>query len=681
VGDEIGLPPFGLEAPDTDKAVTRRIQRVDLADLQARQHAAEPPTPSAPAPPARSPDWADPPGLPAPPVQFTPPDIALPLRPSDPSVPSVLDPPSGESSSTGARFAAAFGTPELPDLTPSPGARPDEPGGGRRRRPTEELASGGAGRRRERPREFESTVISRVVDMSPVMNLNPGAEVSGVMDSPSWGQGDSLVSDLTSAEPENVTAVWAAEPEPAPAPPAAAAPAPAPAPAPERRSPEPAAPAPAPERRPPEFAPASGTPDKRDLIAGRYRVIERVGMGGMARIYKVQHLELGKDFALKIIHSALSEDPKVQEMFYREARLASSMDHPNIVLVTDFGVDKEYGAFIVMEYLKGETLHARLRREARLNPSVMLEVALQVAEALHLIHSKNVVHCDIKSENVFLCVPPAEQRRRTIVKLLDFGLSRQKIASVRVSMSEVGGTPAYMAPERINRMSPRPSMDIYSLGILMYEMLTGSLPFMGTMEEVLLAQLHQEPEPPSKRIKEAIDDSVQELVLKAMRKNPDERQRDMGAVIYEIRTVMDMLGVGRRRAKGPAAQLRTTTGSARAKNCELLVADCPLPLFMIDPAGQVLLANKAFASFVNLTVEQIAGVALADTRLGRICPEITEDIQKVTTTSKQTQRILSFPWRSAKQVSMMIWLSPEIIDKQLVAIVGVVHPFTSSTAG
>jgi Protein kinase domain len=484
--------------------------------------------------------------------------------------------------------------------------------------------------------DFESAVISKVADMSPaVMQMSPTTENER--------------EEMGAPEREIITDVWA-----------------------EGAADFPSA---------PSMPPLSSTPSAsldQSVVAGRYRVLERIGVGGMARIFRVQHLELGKHFALKIIHSALSEDTRIREMFYREARLVSSLDHPNIVLVTDFGVDDHYGAFIVMEYLKGETLHARLRREGRLHPNVACEVALQVAEAVRFIHGRDVVHCDIKSENTFLCEPPPEARRRVNVKLLDFGLSHPKIGSGRVSVSEVGGTPAYMAPERINRLSPRPSMDIYSFGVLFYEMLTGTLPFVGTVEEVLIAQLKHKPDPLSRRMKEPVDNRVEELVTKALQKDPNKRQKDMATFIYELRTVMDMLGIGRRRGGQPAERVPNSGAAARAKNCELLVADCPLPLFMTDPQANLVLANEAFASFVNLAVETVAGTRLMETRLGRVCPEILEDLHKAITTSTQTQRILSFPWRTAKQVSMMIWLKPEILDDKVVAILGIIHPFTMS---
>lgn len=690
VGSTVGAP-FG-DSTDLDHSPTRPVRRMDLAELEVLKEEGLDLTseiePSAVlgsasdldptmeleldpdseldletlvphedhARPAPSSDWTSPPELPEPPVSFAPPEMTLPPRLPDGS--GAPSPPAGPRSvGDGSAYAAALGTPELPEMTPTtdPLARKL-----RQNRPTADLVSGSSGRQRHSDgSEFESAVISRVVDMHPsVMQMSPAADEETVITDDSW----ITASETNTTNTDNVTGVWTdsakeSHPEQAQI----------------LKKPNTAS-------RPRAHAPSTpSVTDSKSVVAGRYRVLERIGVGGMARIFRVQHLELGKHFALKIIHSALSEDTKVREMFYREARLASSLDHPNIVLLTDFGVDENYGAFIVMEYLKGETLHAKLRREGRLHPNVACEVALQVAEAVMYTHGRDVVHCDIKSENIFLCEPPSESRRRTIVKLLDFGLSRQKIGTGRVSISEVGGTPAYMAPERINRMSPRPSMDIYSLGILFYEMLSGTLPFLGTMEEVLIAQLKTKPEPLSKRVKDRLDDRVEELVMKALKKDPDARQKDMGAFLYELRTVMDMLGIGRRRGKQPAERVRSGGTASRVKNCELLVADCALPLFMTDPRSNLVLANKAFASFVNVPVDKTAGTPLMDTRLGRVCPEILEDLRKVITSRKQTQRILSFPWRTAKQVSMMIWLTPEIIDDKVVGIIGVIHPFTTSS--
>lgn len=675
--EHISAPSLFDESSALDTEPTLRLRRMHMEELVAetgtltREPQEEIPTPPATHLPGQGEtDWPEPPELPEPPIQFQPPEMTMPPRmpnlpsepPDEPFAPTGDGPDSaplvgGEADETrdvsrGGAYGLAreIGTPELPEVTPS-----SLPNGLQHRlRESQGTADlGGLSRAsRRQSGDLYSTVVSQVVDV-PVGVMVPDA---GLPQSPSEAPSFTTLDDAppdSKASVDPVTSIWSAPP-------------------PDLATAMTSKPGPS------EKQPAKSAPAGKGLIADRYRILERIGQGGMARIFRVEHVELGKDFALKIIHSALSDDTKIANMFYREARLASSMDHPNIVLLTDFGVDEQYGAFIVMEYLKGETLHARQRREGRLHPNVACEIALQAAEALHFIHQRDVVHCDIKSENVFLCTPPPQQRRKIIVKLLDFGLSHVNQPSGRVSLSEVGGTPAYMAPERINRLSPRPSMDIYSLGVLFYEMLTGTLPFQGTMEEVLVAQIQTPPEPPSQRLGEPLDDRLEELVLRALQKKPEDRQRDMGAFIYELRTVMDMLGIGRRRGGGRQAA-RSAASTGRVRNSELLVADCPVPLFMTDVQGTLVLANQSFSSFINLPVEKAAGTLLSETRLGRLCPEILEDFAQALATQKPTQRILSFPWRSKKHVSMMVWLTPEVLDRQVVGVIGVVHPFATTS--
>jgi serine/threonine-protein kinase len=410
----------------------------------------------------------------------------------------------------------------------------------------------------------------------------------------------------------------------------------------------------------------------RDVIGGRYRISKRIGAGGMARIFKVVHEDLGKAFALKIIHTALSDDPRMRDMFFHEARMASAMEHPNIVQITDFGEDPDFGAFIVMEYLHGQTLRVRLFREERIHVNLACDIVAQVADALRLIHSRGVVHCDIKSDNIFLCRVAGKQRRRIQIKLLDFGLSRMQAASGPVSLSDVGGTPAYMAPERIRRAPPHPSMDIYSLGVLFYEMLTGTLPFKGEIEDVLMAHLKKEPEPPSARLPEPLDDRVDEIVLKALRKDPAKRQKDMGAFLYEVRTLMDMLGVGPRRWRARSPSRVRDSG---VLNYQAVFERCPLPLFETDSKLVIVAANKAFAAFVGATVGELTSKALSETRLGQTCPDLLEDAARVLKRGRKKQRVMTFFQSSEKQVSTMVWLAPNRVRDRVVGLIGVIHPY------
>jgi serine/threonine protein kinase len=180
-----------------------------------------------------------------------------------------------------------------------------------------------------------------------------------------------------------------------------------------------------------------------DIVGGRYIVEGQLGRGGMGRVMRVRHQALGKPFALKLIKSAIATNQKIREMFYREARLASALTHDNICSIVDFGQDETFGLFMVMELLDGQTVHAKLKSAGKLQPKVACDVMWQVADAVRFIHSRQIIHGDIKAENIFL-VRTTSQRR--LVKLLDFGLARPDLGRTE----GVDGTPEYLAPERTN---------------------------------------------------------------------------------------------------------------------------------------------------------------------------------------------------------------------------------------
>ena len=169
-------------------------------------------------------------------------------------------------------------------------------------------------------------------------------------------------------------------------------------------------------------APDEGARSARpgDLIGNRYIIEGQLGRGGMGRVLRVRHSVLGKVFALKVIKSSIATNPRIREMFYREARLASALTHDNICSIVDFGQDDAFGLFMVMELLEGQTVHQKLKH-GHVSPKVACDILWQVADAVRFIHSRAIVHGDIKTENIFL-VKTAVQRR--LVKLLDFGLAR-----------------------------------------------------------------------------------------------------------------------------------------------------------------------------------------------------------------------------------------------------------------
>lgn len=406
------------------------------------------------------------------------------------------------------------------------------------------------------------------------------------------------------------------------------------------------------------------------IVGGRYVIEERVGEGGMGRIFKVRHRDLGKLFALKIIHSNLAEQQHIRDAFYREARLASSFTHPNIVSVVDFGIDSHHGAFIVMEYLTGETLADRLSRERQVNPKASCDIVLQCAEALHFIHSQGVIHCDIKPENVFLC-KTANETRRNLVRLLDFGLaSRPAVdAAEIVAATTVAGTPTYLAPERIQAKPPTPASDIYALGILFYECLTGQPPFDGRLQEILYGHLRVDPIPPSRLMdptgEHTLDKPMESMVLRALAKDPNQRHRSAADFAYELRQIMEDMGLSRRRRDSLAP-----APSPRADLCESLVDACPLPMFIASPTCELLFGNSSFGELLAVPPPELRG-KLGTTMLGKWYPRIERDVRLVLSRGRALRRAIVIHGKNGDARGGWLTLSPFRREGAIVGVCGV----------
>lgn len=407
------------------------------------------------------------------------------------------------------------------------------------------------------------------------------------------------------------------------------------------------------------------------IVGGRYIIEERVGEGGMGRIYKVRHRDLGKQFALKIIHKNLAQQPHIRDAFYREARMAASMNHPNIVSVFDFGVDPVHGAFIVMEYLSGETLAERMAREGVLDPKASCDIVLQCAEALAFIHSFGVIHCDIKPENVFLCHPTqASDARRNNVRLLDFGLASRPAVDSReiVAATTVAGTPTYLAPERIRAQSPTPASDIYALGVLFYECLTGHPPFDGRLQEIIFGHLRRQPVPPSQRVGRShtpFHPSLEALVLRALGKEPGLRPGSAAEFAFALRHVMAEMGVARR------LDAIGVPSSPRADLCEALVDSCPLPMFVASPTGEILFGNAALCQLLGIPAADLRG-KLSSTMLGRWCPRIERDVRQVLARKRASRHTLVIHNQSGEARGGWLTLAPFRRDDEVVGVCGIV---------
>ena len=397
------------------------------------------------------------------------------------------------------------------------------------------------------------------------------------------------------------------------------------------------------------------------IIADRYRVEAPIGEGGMGRVYKVRHTQLGKPFALKLMQTAFSGDSRARDHFYREARLASSLAHPNVVSIIDFGEDPRLGAFMVMELLEGETLSSRLK-EGRSGMRAACDIILQIAEALDYIHKRQIVHCDIKPDNILLISTAPGERRRHHVKLLDFGLARVGSITPRTSQL-IDGTPEYLAPERITGMTPTPSMDIYGLGVLAYEIFTGTLPFTGQLIDVLQHHVATPPPPFATRTREAIDERAEALVMKALSKNPADRQKDMAAFIYELRTLMDMLGFRRRRAMGggPAGKADRADHPRERHNRNAAAAYdlSPLPMAGLNVDGTIVVANRAFSQFVSGDPKaMVEGSKIQDTRLLEVHPGLAADLRHIHVSAESMQRVLDLTLQDERPIRLMLLMVP-----------------------
>lgn len=285
------------------------------------------------------------------------------------------------------------------------------------------------------------------------------------------------------------------------------------------------------------------------ILGGRYRILRLCGEGGMGRVYEAEHVEIGKHVAVKVLHPAYTRTPDVVERFRREARAASRIGHTNIVNVTDSGTTDDGSFFFVMEFIEGVELGLLIHREGPLPVKRALRIADQICQALQAAHEAQVIHRDLKPENVLLV---AKEGRPDFVKVLDFGIAR--VAELEES-SRTGrrltrpgvamGTPEYMAPEQAAGKSADARSDIYALGSIIYEMLTGTAPYEGENVMEVLHKKATEMPPPVRQLRPDVPLTVEALVERAMARNPDDRPQTMAAFAAEISLVLEAF-VGRR---------------------------------------------------------------------------------------------------------------------------------------
>ncbi|HZM97995.1 MAG TPA: serine/threonine-protein kinase [Pyrinomonadaceae bacterium] len=280
----------------------------------------------------------------------------------------------------------------------------------------------------------------------------------------------------------------------------------------------------------------------------KYSVEERLGAGGMGAVYRARHLQMDRPVAIKVLHQRFVEDEAARNRFQIEARAAVMLRHSNAVSVTDFGQTSEGCVYIVMELLEGRTLREILSRESPIETARAISIMLQTSAAVAAAHEAGIIHRDLKPSNI-LVTQSADQP--AVVKVLDFGIAKvtadkldeDENATSMVQTSSVIGTPRYMSPEQYNGFELTPATDVYSLGVILYEMLTGMAPFTGATREEIAQKHANDPPHPPRGIVAAIPEDVERVVLLALEKRPEDRPANADEFRQELLDTAERLGL------------------------------------------------------------------------------------------------------------------------------------------
>jgi len=285
-------------------------------------------------------------------------------------------------------------------------------------------------------------------------------------------------------------------------------------------------------------------------LANKYRIDERISEGGMGKVYRGTHVLMDKTVAVKVLRPSFAADEKIVARFSREARAASRISHPHALSVTDFGEDEEGRVFLVMEYLQGRTLKEIVRAEGSLNLERIVEIVRQVGGALQAAHDEGVIHRDLKCENIMLINTGGAD----YAKVLDFGIA--KIMEPEgghdaelTAPNLVIGTPQYMSPEQCSQSAEIDSRsDLYSLGIIIYEMLSGRVPFSGESPTAIMLKQMQEPVPSILDLRKDLPASIAQVVNRALAKEPNQRYQRVEELVEDL-TIAASLGTSEQTAQ------------------------------------------------------------------------------------------------------------------------------------
>ncbi|HVG35114.1 MAG TPA: serine/threonine-protein kinase [Pyrinomonadaceae bacterium] len=316
-------------------------------------------------------------------------------------------------------------------------------------------------------------------------------------------------------------------------------------------------------------------------LADKYRVEELISQGGMGTVYRGTHILMDKTVAIKVLNPSLAADDVIVQRFSREARAASRISHPHALNVTDFGESQNGVVFLIMEYLRGKTLKEVVQGEGRLALPRVTEIIRQVCGALDAAHAEGVVHRDLKSDNIML----VDVGGGDWAKVLDFGIAKIKEPvgtqdSALTSPNLIIGTPQYMSPEQCSQAAELDARsDIYSLGVILYEMLAGHVPFMGESPTAIMMKHLQEPAPSLMDERKDVPAAVGRVVARALAKRPEERFQSAGELSEALSKASEMAA--------PAAVAAETSASDDVRSTNRIIVPTDSNELVRDTSSEV----------------------------------------------------------------------------------------------
>jgi serine/threonine-protein kinase len=353
------------------------------------------------------------------------------------------------------------------------------------------------------------------------------------------------------------------------------------------------------------------------LIDDRYYVEQRLGEGGMGEVYVAHQVRTGRKCALKLMHRAMTQDPDAVGRFRREAQSACAISHPNVATIFDSGETSDHRPYFAMEFVDGHSLSQLIRDEGRLDPWRAADIGRQIAEGLAAAHDLDIIHRDLKPDNVML---GAARGGADYVKLVDFGIAKPTKTAVGNTLTRTGfilGTPAYMSPEQLCADKLDGRTDLYSLGCVLHEMLTGETPFAGQSLERLMMQRLTEDPPHPRALNDQVPPLLDEIVTKLLARTADERYPDARSAADALGAAQDGMEAPRQRAsvrsRGGAPVVRTPTPGPREASSVQVTAGSRPPRRSRDDVPPPPLSPSAPFLSPSLGVARVTGDVAAPT--------------------------------------------------------------------